>query len=72
MEKQTHNLDFHQVICNARKSMGITQTQLSQKTGIAQCDISRIESGKANPSIKTIKRLAKGMDMGIEITLLPA
>jgi len=54
-----------------RKASGLTQVQLSNKTGIAQCDISRIESGKANPSIKTLMRLAAGMGMRIKIEYLP-
>jgi len=39
---------------------------------MAQCDISRMETGQANPSIKTLKRLAAGMDMNISIEFLPA
>ena len=52
-----------QALIDARKSSGITQKQLSEKTGIAQGDISKIENGEANPSLKTLKHLASGMDM---------
>ena len=55
----------------ARKTLGITQKQLSEKTGIAQGDISKIESGEANPSLKTLKRLAAGMDMKLKLEFLP-
>lgn len=41
--------------------MNMTQKQLSEATGIAQGDISKIENGCANPSLKTIERIAKGM-----------
>lgn len=61
-----------QVIINARKSSGMTQKQLSERTGIAQGDISKLENGSANPSIKTLQRLAEGMGMTLKIEFLPA
>ena len=58
-------------IIEARKSSKLTQKQLSEKTGIAQGDISKIERGIANPSIKTLKTLASGMDMKIKLEFVP-
>jgi len=55
----------------ARKESGITQKQLSEKTGIAQSDINKIETGLANPSLNTLKRLAAGMDMRLRLEFLP-
>jgi len=52
-----------QAIIDARKKSGFTQKQLSERSGIAQGDISKIEKGEANPSLKTLKRLATGMNM---------
>ena len=60
-----------QALIDARKNSGITQKQLSEKTGIAQGDISKIETGEANPSLKTLKRLASGMDMRLRLEFLP-
>ena len=60
-----------QAIIDARKSSGLTQKALANKTGINQGDISKIESGTANPSLKTLKRLANGMDMMLKIEFLP-
>ena len=45
-----------QAMIDARKSSGMTQKQLSEKTGIAQADISKLESGSANPSLRTLQR----------------
>ena len=45
-------------IIDARKEMGLTQKQLSELTGITQADISKLENGNANPSLKTLQRLA--------------
>ena len=56
-----------QAIIDARKTSGFTQKQLSEKTGIAQGDISKIEKGNANPSLKTLKRLATGMNKRLHL-----
>ena len=60
-----------QAMIDARKSSGMTQKQLSEKTGIAQADISKLESGSANPSLRTLQRLAAGMGMQIKIEFQP-
>lgn len=53
----------------ARESAHMTQKQLAEKTGIYQADISKIERGIGNPSLSTLKRIAAGLDMTLEITL---
>ena len=60
-----------QAIIDARKCSGLTQKQLSEKTGIAQADISKLERGVANPSLKTLQRLAAGMGMKLKIEFQP-
>ena len=47
------------------------QKQLSEKTGITQADISKLESGNANPSLRTLQRLASGMGMKVKIEFQP-
>ena len=44
-----------QAIIDARKNSGMTQKDLAEKTGITQGDISRLENGSANPSLKTLQ-----------------
>ena len=60
-----------QAIIDARKNAGLTQKELSERTGIAQGDISRLENGNANPSIRTLQRLAAAMGMTLKVELLP-
>ena len=60
-----------QAIIDARKNLGLTQKKLSDRTGIAQSDISRLENGNANPSLNTLKRLAAAMDMTLKIEFTP-
>ena len=60
-----------QAIIDARKNVGLTQRQLSKRTGIAQSDISKLENGNGNPSLKTLKRLASAMNMTLKLEFLP-
>lgn len=60
-----------QAMIDARKLKGITQKELSERTGIAQGDISKLENGNGNPSIKTLQRLAKAMGMSVKIEFVP-
>ena len=56
---------------DARKESGLTQKQLSERTGIAQADISKLENGTRNPSVSLLKRLAEGMGMVLKIEFIP-
>ena len=60
-------LAIAQAMIDARKESGLTQKQLSERTGIAQADISKLERGNANPSLRTLQRLAAGMGMNVKI-----
>lgn len=60
-----------QAMIDARRAAGLTQQELSERTGIAQADISKLESGSSNPSLRTLKRLATGMGMRVKIEFLP-
>lgn len=60
----------YQLICaiiEARREKNISQQELANVTGINRSDISKIENGNANPSLKTIKRVAKGLGKKVEI-----
>lgn len=63
--------DLIQAMIDARKSMNMTQKDLSEKTGITQADISRIENGTRNPSLQMLKRLAAGMGMQLKLEFIP-
>ena len=60
------------LIAQARRERGLTQKELSERTGIAQADISKLENGNANPSLRTLQRLAAGMGMQVKIEFIPA
>ena len=58
-------------LLEARRAAKITQKELSERTGISQADISRIETGEANPSMQTMKRLAEGLGMQLRVIFVP-
>lgn len=61
-----------QALIEARHVSGITQKELSNRTGISQGDISKLENGSANPSLRTLQRLANGMGMKLKLEFVPA
>lgn len=61
-----------QALIEARRASGMTQKELSEITGIAQGDISKLETGNVNPSLRTLMRLAEGMGMQLKVEFCPA
>lgn len=64
-------MDVIRAIMEARISQNLTQKELAKRTGINQADISKLENGTRNPSLKLLKRLADGMGMTLKIEFVP-
>ena len=64
--------DITRSLIEARKSLKLTQKELSDRTGITQADISRIENGTRNPSLEMVKRIAAGLGMQLKLEFIPA
>ena len=64
-------LEVIRAMVDARNSVNMTQKELSERTGISQADISKIENGTRNPSLNLLKRLAEGMGMTLKIEFVP-
>ncbi len=64
-------MDVIRAMVEARISQNITQKELAERTGINQADISKLENGTRNPSLKLLKRLAAGMDMELKLVFIP-
>ena len=60
-------LEFEFALISARQAAGLSQQELSRKSGITQSDISKMESGKANPSIRTLRKLANALNKTLHI-----
>lgn len=57
-------------IIEGRDEQALTQKQLADATGITQADISRLENGTGNPSLRTLKRLAEGLGMSLKVEFI--
>lgn len=70
-EDMQPEFDVIRAMIDARIAMNCTQKELAEKTGIDQADISKLENGTRNPSLKLLKRLANGLDMDLKIEFVP-
>ena len=57
-------------LADRRKALGLTQQELAEKTGIDQAVISRIESGRANPTLGTLDALAEGVGAYLMVKII--
>ena len=64
-------MDVIRAMVDARISQNLTQKELAERTGINQADISKLENGTRNPSLKLLKRLADGMDVTLKLEFVP-
>jgi ribosome-binding protein aMBF1 (putative translation factor) len=55
-------------LASARIAKKLSQPALSEKSGVQQAEISRIERGLANPTVTTLARLALALELRLELT----
>ena len=63
--------DIAKAILAGRIRLNLSQKELAKLTGVHQADISRFENCEGKPSLKTLKRIAKGMGMMVRIEFVP-
>jgi ribosome-binding protein aMBF1 (putative translation factor) len=54
-----------------RRQRDLTQRQLSAMSGVQQSEISRIEGGRANPTVSTLSALARALSAELGIRIRP-
>lgn len=64
-------MDVIRAMIDARIEQNLTQKELASRTGINQADISKLENGTKNPSLKLLKKLANGLGMQLKISFVP-
>lgn len=47
----------------ARERLGLTQEQVAERSGVQAGEVSRIETGKRDPKVSTVERLAKAVEV---------
>jgi HTH-type transcriptional regulator/antitoxin HipB len=66
-------LRLEQHILKARRLLGLSQTELAKKAGIAQPHLSRLEAGQAkNITLRTLFRTAAALGSKVQIRFLPS
>ena len=60
-----------QAVIDARVKKKMSQAELAKRMKTGQAVISRLESGKAKPSVSLLKRLADAIDARLEIRFIP-
>lgn len=61
--------DLGDTIRKLRLSKGMEQFELAERTGMTQGHLSKIENGKASPSLKTLKKIIEVLDIDEELFL---
>jgi ribosome-binding protein aMBF1 (putative translation factor) len=56
-----------QILLDARKESGLTQSELAEKIGADKSYISRVERGLTVPSISTFYRMVSAMGLSVEL-----
>jgi transcriptional regulator with XRE-family HTH domain len=59
------------LVIEARKRAGLTQTELALRAGTTQSAIARLESGKPNVSFSEVMRLVRLCGLELEVALVP-
>lgn len=60
-----------QQIIDARVKRKISQSKLAERMGTGQAVISRLEGGDSSPSLSLLKRLAKALNLTLQIKFIP-
>ncbi|MEV6098154.1 helix-turn-helix transcriptional regulator [Nocardia sp. NPDC051981] len=56
-------IEFANAIRERRLELGLSQTQLAQRAGLRQPEVSRLESGGGTPTIGMLERLAHALEL---------
>ena len=70
-EELQPEMNIIRAIIDARIKQNLSQKKLSELTGIHQSEISKLENGERNPSIKLLQRLADGMGLTLKVSFEP-
>ena len=54
-----------------RYRQGMTQQELADRTGIDRAEISKLENGNSNPTLRTMKKLANALNCNLVINWVP-
>ena len=67
---EIHYYDILVSLKNARKKLGLTQSELAIKAEIPRTTITKVESGKYNPTVSTLMSIASAMNKTLQIRVV--
>jgi len=67
-DKLTPEYQLVQAVIRKRIQRGLSQSQLAKKAGTQQSAISRLESGRYNPSLTFLTKIAHALDSTINVS----
>lgn len=59
------------VVLRYRAEHGLSQRQLSERLGVHQSDVARMESGEHTPTVERLVRVSSGLDIELMIDIRP-
>lgn len=64
-------MEITKALMKTRNAAGLTQKELSVKSGISQADTSRLENWTRKPSIALLRKLADAIGRTLKIEFVP-
>lgn len=70
-DAESGRLSWDDGIRRMRKSLGMTQAEFASRFKLTVPQLSAIENGSANPTVKTLARLGKVFGLKVGLVLIP-
>ena len=70
-EKEREALRIGMEVARRRRALGLTQAKLAREVGTSEAAISRLESGDANATVRTLRRVAVALRANWRHRLIP-
>ncbi|OJF91686.1 helix-turn-helix domain-containing protein [Alkalibacterium sp. 20] len=64
-EEEKEMIELTALLASYRKEKKMTQEELAEKTNLTQAQIARIENFSQSPSLRTLSKVASGLDLKI-------
>ncbi|HET9232522.1 MAG TPA: helix-turn-helix transcriptional regulator, partial [Candidatus Eisenbacteria bacterium] len=65
-DEKTHMIYLGQKLRKLRKEQNLTQLELAQQVGITNGQVSTIERGVSSPSLATLHRIARALNVPMQ------
>lgn len=71
MEESKITLHFGATVRRLRHGLGLSQEKLAERADLHRTYIAEVESGKRNVTLKSIEKLARGLQVSMDSFFLP-